>query len=176
MRKGNAQIRPRSRLPWLVYVLAAGTFPTGTTEYVVAGFLPNIASGLHVSDGFWSGTGASSRATGVLIFGLILANVVGVPVGTRTGQLAGWRGSLWALTALALAAAAVTRRILPSTDSRSHSASSVRAELAAVRNRSLWPALSAGARDIGEVPATYPFTSPLLTVNCGAIASRLERV
>jgi predicted MFS family arabinose efflux permease len=37
------------RLPFLVYVLPAGTFLMLTTEFVVAGLLPEIAGDLHVS-------------------------------------------------------------------------------------------------------------------------------
>jgi predicted MFS family arabinose efflux permease len=40
---------PAGRLPSVVYVLAAGTFLMLTTEFVVAGLLPEIAGDLHVS-------------------------------------------------------------------------------------------------------------------------------
>jgi predicted MFS family arabinose efflux permease len=41
---------PRTaRLPFVIYVLALGTFLMGTTEFVVAGLLPEIAGDLHVS-------------------------------------------------------------------------------------------------------------------------------
>lgn len=40
---------PATRLPFVVYVLALGTFLMGTTEFVVAGLLPEIASDLRVS-------------------------------------------------------------------------------------------------------------------------------
>ncbi|MGR7023282.1 MFS transporter [Geodermatophilus sp. URMC 62] len=40
---------PPVRLPFVVYVLAAGTFLMLTTEFVVAGLLPEIAGDLHVS-------------------------------------------------------------------------------------------------------------------------------
>jgi predicted MFS family arabinose efflux permease len=36
------------RLPRLVYVLAAGTFQMGTTEFMIAGLLPEITAGLDV--------------------------------------------------------------------------------------------------------------------------------
>jgi predicted MFS family arabinose efflux permease len=40
---------PTARLPFVVYVLAAGTFLLLTTEFVVAGLLPEIARDLEVS-------------------------------------------------------------------------------------------------------------------------------
>src|SRR4051812_30378561 len=39
----------RSRLPLVVWVLAAGTFLMGSTEFMVAGLLPEMAADLHVS-------------------------------------------------------------------------------------------------------------------------------
>src|SRR3954453_11902167 len=39
-----------NRLPRVVYILAAGTFLMGTTEFMIAGLLPDIAEGLHVSE------------------------------------------------------------------------------------------------------------------------------
>jgi predicted MFS family arabinose efflux permease len=41
--------RPSTRLPFVIYVLALGTFLMGTTEFVVAGLLPAIAGDLDVS-------------------------------------------------------------------------------------------------------------------------------
>ncbi|MFD9193791.1 hypothetical protein ACFWCA_37015 [Streptomyces phaeochromogenes] len=40
--------RPR-KLPFVVLVLSAGTFLMGTTEFVIAGLLPEIADDLNVS-------------------------------------------------------------------------------------------------------------------------------
>ncbi len=37
------------RLPFAVYLLAAGTFLMGTSEYVIAGLLPELADDFHVS-------------------------------------------------------------------------------------------------------------------------------
>ncbi|MDE9366865.1 hypothetical protein PZ938_14715 [Luteipulveratus sp. YIM 133132] len=40
---------PRTRLPLAVYVLALGTFCVGTSEFMLAGLLPQLADGLDVS-------------------------------------------------------------------------------------------------------------------------------
>jgi predicted MFS family arabinose efflux permease len=40
---------PTARMPLVVFVLAMGTFLLGTTEFVVAGILPEIASNMHVT-------------------------------------------------------------------------------------------------------------------------------
>ena len=59
-----------SRLPLVVYVLALGTFLMLTTEFVVAGILPEIASDL----------GVSLTQAGLLITVFALGMIVGSPV------------------------------------------------------------------------------------------------
>ena len=61
--------RAGSRLPLVVYVLAVGTFLMLTTEFVVAGLLPEIAGDLHVS---------VARA-GLLITVFAVGMIVGAP-------------------------------------------------------------------------------------------------
>jgi predicted MFS family arabinose efflux permease len=57
------------RLPLVVYVLAAGTFLMLTTEFVVAGLLPEIASDLRVS----------VAQAGLLITVFAVGMIVGAP-------------------------------------------------------------------------------------------------
>lgn len=180
------------KLPLVVWVLAAGTFLRGTTEFVIAGLLPEIAGDLGVgvspadllitafaigmivggpamalatlrpprrltlvaapavfalghvvaalSSSFtavlaarvvtalatgacWTvgfvivtaaaGSARATRAVGVMMDGLTLANVVGVPVGSFVGQYTGWRGLFWALAVLAGPAAVFVGRFVP---------------------------------------------------------------
>ncbi|MEU0782670.1 MFS transporter [Streptomyces sp. NPDC006173] len=61
--------RPPARLPLVVYVLALGTFLMGTTEFVVAGLLPQIADDLQVS----------VAQTGMLITVFAVGMIVGAP-------------------------------------------------------------------------------------------------
>ncbi|MFE9453453.1 MFS transporter [Streptomyces sp. NPDC006739] len=62
--------RPPARLPLVVYVLALATFLMGTTEFVVAGLLPEIATDVQVS---------VARA-GLLITVFAVGMVVGAPL------------------------------------------------------------------------------------------------
>lgn len=172
----------------MVWVLAVGTFLMGSTEFVVAGLLPEVGDDLGVSvsragllitafaagmiigppamaiatlrlprrltlvlalvvfavghvvaalsadfavvlvsrvvtalatGAFWcvatvvaagaAGPTATSRALGLLMGGLTVANVVGVPLGSWLGQVSDWRGPFWVLAALSAGAAAVVR-------------------------------------------------------------------
>ncbi|WP_259471741.1 hypothetical protein [Streptomyces shenzhenensis] len=53
-----------------------------------------------------------------MISGSALATVIGVPVGTWAGQTVGWRGTFWALAALAAAAALLISRFVPADTER----------------------------------------------------------
>ncbi|MGV9418205.1 MFS transporter [Streptomyces sp. NPDC003674] len=228
------------KLPFVVWVLAAGTFLMGTTEFVVAGLLPQIAGDLGTSvshagllitafaigmivggptmalatlrlprrltllsalavfalghvvaalsssftvvltarvvtalatGAFWAvgfvivtaaaGPARATRAVGVMMGGLTLANVVGVPVGSFVGQYIGWRGPFWALAVLAASAAVFVGRFIPAT--RHRAGVSVQAEVRALRQGRLWLALAAAVLIMGGVLAAYTYLTPLLT-------------
>ncbi|MFE3149468.1 MULTISPECIES: MFS transporter [unclassified Streptomyces] len=111
----------------LTLMLALGVFAighvvvgSGLTLLLVAYFATAIATGA-----FWAvanvaatraaGQAANAHALGLVGAGAMLANVVGVPLGTFAGQLMGWRGPFWALTALAAAAIVLIARTSPQT-------------------------------------------------------------
>ncbi|WP_406162800.1 MFS transporter [Streptomyces sp. NBC_01005] len=70
--RGSGQPRQASaaRLPLVVHVLALGTFLMGTTEFVVAGLLPEIADDLQVG----------VARTGLLITVFAVGMIVGAPL------------------------------------------------------------------------------------------------
>ncbi|AJF68989.1 MFS transporter [Streptomyces vietnamensis] len=241
------------KLPFVVWVLAAGTFLMGTTEFVIAGLLPEIASDLGVgvsragllitafaigmivggptmalttlrlsrrltlalalavfalghvvtvlsssftvvlaarvvtalaTGAFWAvgfviataaaGPARATRAVGVMMGGLTLANVVGVPIGSFVGQYTGWRGPFWALAVLAGLAAVLVGRFVPAAEQRAEI--SVRAEVRALRQGRLWLALAAAVLIMGGVLATYTYITPLLTDRAGIPAGAVPLV
>jgi predicted MFS family arabinose efflux permease len=70
--RAEERARPAASLPLVVYVLALGTFLMGTTEFVVAGLLPEIAGELQVS---------VARA-GLMITVFAVGMIVGAPLMT----------------------------------------------------------------------------------------------
>ncbi|MFF1711888.1 MFS transporter [Streptomyces sp. NPDC058268] len=233
-----------AKLPFVVWVLAAGTFLMGTTEFVIAGILPDIAPDLGASlshagllitafavgmivggptmalatlrlpqrrtlvlalavfaaghvvaaltssftvvlaarfvtalatGAFWAvgfviattaaGPANATRAVSVMMGGLTLANVIGVPAGSLVGHVTGWRGLFWALAALAALTAAAIGRFLPRTEQRTQV--SVRDEIRALRQDRLWLALASAVLIMGGVLAFYTYITPLLTDRAG---------
>ena len=53
------------------------------------------------------------RAVAVVLAGLTVSNIVGVPAGTAIGNLWGWRSTFWAMFALGIVAAAAAAALLP---------------------------------------------------------------
>ena len=108
-----------------------------------------------------AGPAASTRAMGVMVGGITLANIVGVPLGTATGQLSGWQAPFWMLAVLAVAAAVVVARQLPADTTRADT--SLRAEAAALRHPRLWLVYLAIALVQAGIMASYSYVAPLLT-------------
>ncbi len=246
--------RTRARLPLVTYVLAAGTFLMGTSEFVVAGLLPEVAHDYGVSvaqaglaitafalgmvvgtplmvlltlrlprrttlvlalavfavghviaaltdvfavllvarfltavatGAFWAvsslvaadtaGPGRSTRALAVVQSGAMLANVIGVPLGSFAGQAIGWRGPFWALAVLAAVAAVAVARLVPH-DAETHVVPRLGSELRALRSGRLWLVLLTCAFVTGGVLSVFSYISPLLTDRTGLPASAVPGV
>lgn len=108
-----------------------------------------------------AGPAASSRALGVMMSGVGLATVAGVPLGSALGQSIGWRGAFWTIAVLALLAAVVIGIVVPA--DHLDTPPSMRAELGALRDGRIWLLFAATALVSGAVMATFSFISPLLT-------------
>jgi predicted MFS family arabinose efflux permease len=235
----------KPRLPLVIYVLAGGTFLMGTTEFVIAGLLPELASAFGTTVGqaglaitvfavgmivgaptmalatlrlprrvtltaalvvfaighvvaaltdtfavlliarvvtavatgaFWgvgsaaaavaAGPASRSKALGLVLGGGMLANVLGVPLGSLIGQWIGWRGTFWALAVLAVLAAVGMARLVPA-DHGGNSHATFRGELRALRSARLWLVLATCAAINAGVLSVYGYIAPLITDRAG---------
>ncbi|MBQ0826202.1 Cmx/CmrA family chloramphenicol efflux MFS transporter [Streptomyces tagetis] len=105
---------------------------------------------------------ARARAMAVMIGGLSIANVLGVPAGAFLGEHLGWRSAFWAVglaSALALAGvvALIPRIPLPERPPR------LRGELAIYRDRQVWLSIGVTALAAGGVFCAFSYLAPLLT-------------
>ncbi|MFM2483349.1 MFS transporter [Celerinatantimonas sp. YJH-8] len=229
-----------SRLPVLIYWLTIGTFLMGTSEFIVAGLLPEISMDYHISTsqaglavtlfaigmiigaplvallslhiskrttlilslcifaighmlaaltthfdimlisrvisaiatgGFWgaaavvatqaAGASSSARAMGLVIGGGMLANVLGVPLGSFIGQLSGWRLSFWALAIIPIFLAFVIFKAIPK-PKEVQKESNLAQEFKGLLSARLWLVLAACVTINAGVLSVYSFISPLL--------------
>jgi DHA1 family inner membrane transport protein len=115
------------------------------------------------------GPGKRARGVALVLSGLTIANVVGVPSITWLGQLAGWRVAylavavIFVLTFLAIAAAVPWQAGDP--------AASIRRELGAFRRSQVWFAIAIGAIGFGGFFAMYSYIAPLATEVTGLQAA-----
>lgn len=237
------------RIPRGVYVLGAAIFVLGTTEFVIAGLLPEVAADFAVSipkagllisafaiamvvgaplltvltlrwprratllgalglfvvgqavgalagdyltlivarvitatatGGFWAVAGVvvvgmvdakhRARALSLLMGGLTVANVLGVPLGTLVGQQLGWRATFWIIGVAAALAALAVRAVLPSGRPDGARPVSVRAELRTFDNGRLWLNLATIAVFESAVMGTFSYLAPVVTDVAGLTA------
>jgi MFS transporter, DHA1 family, chloramphenicol resistance protein len=98
----------------------------------------------------------------VLLAGLTVSNVAGIPLGTLVGQQFGWRASFWAVGALA---ALGVVGVLTSVRNRAPGDAPPRlsAELVAFRNGRIWLAFGTTALYQASVVGLVSYIAPLLT-------------
>jgi predicted MFS family arabinose efflux permease len=235
----------RQRLPLIVWMLGVVTFVMGTTEMIVAGLLPQVASSLDVTIAqagllitvfalgmvigtpimaiatlrlprkatlilallvfaaahvvaastdafavvlvarfvaavatgtFWAigavvaaaaaGAEAGAKAMGIMVGGVTLATVLGVPLGTAAGQFLGWQGPFWALAVLAAACAVLLGKVLPG-GATADGGANLRAEFRRLRNTRLWSVYAATALIQAAFLGVYSYIAPQLTERAG---------
>ncbi|MGZ4450914.1 MAG: MFS transporter [Nocardioides sp.] len=105
--------------------------------------------------------GRKGRAVALVMLGLSVANVVGVPAATWLGQHLGWRSAYWAVGVLALVTVAMVLAFVPSVPGDPEATG--RRELAAFSKPQVWLTLLAGAVGFGGMFAVYSYISPTLT-------------
>lgn len=114
------------------------------------------------------------RAISMVMLGLSIANVVGVPFATWLGQQFGWR-SMFLLVGLVGAGTLVLIRVFVP-DLPVRAGASIRAELGALRRPQLWMTLLIGIVGFGGFFAVYSYISPIMTEVAGLSASLLPLV
>ena len=105
--------------------------------------------------------GRKGRAVAMVMLGLSVANVIGVPAATWLGQHLGWRAAFWAVTGLALLTAALVLAFVPSCPGDAEATG--RRELRAFREPQVWLTLLAGAVGFGGMFAVYSYIAPTVT-------------
>ncbi|MEV3985807.1 MFS transporter [Nonomuraea sp. NPDC049758] len=166
-------------MPRAVYVLAVGIFAMVTSEFAVGGLMPQMAGGLGVTVsqiGYLitafavaisvavqlSRPEVRGRALAVVLNGLMLGTLLGLPLSTLIGGQFGWRAAFWAVGVLTVLAALATTAGVPALG-RAGGDGDFRQEMAVFRNGRLWLALSTSTLIIGATFAAFSYLSPILT-------------
>ncbi|WP_435059313.1 Cmx/CmrA family chloramphenicol efflux MFS transporter [Streptomyces sp. bgisy060] len=134
-------------------------------------FASRVVSALACA-GFWAvgaavaiamvPVGARAKAMAVMIGGLSIANVLGVPAGAFLGEHLGWRSAFWAVgAASAIALVGVATRIphIPRPEAKPR----LRQELSIYRDRQVLLSITVTALAAGGVFCAFSYLAPLLT-------------
>ncbi|MFG2879725.1 Cmx/CmrA family chloramphenicol efflux MFS transporter [Streptomyces sp. NPDC048337] len=103
-----------------------------------------------------------ARAMAVMIGGLSIANVLGVPAGAFLGEHLGWRSAFWSVGAASAIALAGILALIPKIPLPAAKPSLGR-ELRIYRDRQVWLAIGITALAAGGVFCAFSYLSPLLT-------------
>ncbi|HLN79018.1 MAG TPA: MFS transporter [Nocardioidaceae bacterium] len=101
------------------------------------------------------------RAVSLVMLGLPVANVVGVPAATWMGQHLGWRSAYWAVTLLGALTMALIVLFVPATPPDPRATG--RRELRAFARPQVWLTLLVGAIGFGGMFAMYSYIAPTVT-------------
>ncbi|MFC0674979.1 MFS transporter [Brachybacterium hainanense] len=113
------------------------------------------------------------RAVAVVMNGLMLGTLLGLPLATFVGGQLGWRAAFWAISAITAAAAALTLALvrLPAAPADAAPAPALGSELAVLRRPQLLLALASSTLIIGATFSVFSFLTPILTDVTGLPAS-----
>ncbi|MWA10945.1 Cmx/CmrA family chloramphenicol efflux MFS transporter [Streptomyces sp. BA2] len=106
---------------------------------------------------------AKGRATSVLLGGVTLACVAGVPGGALLGQIWGWRSAFWAVALVSVPAVLAILRSVPAGTADTAGAGGARGELRSLRAPRLVVTLLLGALVNGATFCTFTYLSPVIT-------------
>jgi MFS transporter, DHA1 family, inner membrane transport protein len=147
---GNAASALASSYGLLALARVATGFPHGAFFGVASLVAASLAA-----------EGRKGRAVAMVMIGLSVANVVGVPAATWMGQHLGWRSAFWLVTGLSLLTAALVLAFVPACPADDQA--SGRRELRAFREPQVWLTLLAGAIGFGGMFAVYSYIAPTVT-------------
>ncbi|MEU0726094.1 Cmx/CmrA family chloramphenicol efflux MFS transporter [Streptomyces sp. NPDC006140] len=105
---------------------------------------------------------AKGRATSMLLGGVTLACVAGVPAGAVLGELWGWRTAFWAVALVSVPALAAVARSVPGGRAGGEPPA-LRGELRSLRSPRLVVTLLLGALVNGATFCTFTYLAPLVT-------------
>lgn len=174
------RIPNKQALLWLLAIYAvAQAMAASVSDYnvialarIVTGVAGSACFGVSVAIGMeLLGAASGGRAAGMVLAGLMLAPVIGLPAATLIDQQWGWRASFWLVVALTILCAVLIAWLTPA--SKPGQEVHLHAELSEFKNRHLWAAYTTSGLIIGATFAGFSYFAPILTQVTGFSASAI---
>ncbi|MBB4905035.1 DHA1 family chloramphenicol resistance protein-like MFS transporter [Actinophytocola algeriensis] len=154
--------RRRALVTFLVVFVAMHVVGAVTSDFTVLFGTRVVAAVANAGFLAVAMTVVGARGAAVLIGGVTLSCVVGVPAGALLGQFYGWRAAFWAVAALSLPALAFVVRAAPAEPAGVRDVD-VRREFRELRSRPLRRTLLLGALVNGATFATFAYLAVIAT-------------
>lgn len=126
----------------------------GIAESAFFGVAISIAVGMVNND-------KQGRAASIVLAGIMIASVVGLPMATQIDQSFGWRFSFWIVALLTLACTVIVMFSVPNSTRPMNM--SIKTELATLKNKNLWMAYCTSGLIIGATFSAFTFFAPIFT-------------
>jgi MFS transporter, DHA1 family, inner membrane transport protein len=159
----------RALLVALMLVFALGNFASaiapGYLSLNLLRFLTGMPHGTYFGVAALAAAGLSppglrARSVGMVMLGLTVATLVGVPLAAWLGQHFGWRAAFVLVGFIALLAALLVRRELP--EMAAPAGSSPLRELGALKNKQVWLTLGISAIGFGGLFSVFSYVKPTM--------------
>lgn len=162
---------PRTALMALFVIFLAGNVLAATSTGYGTMMAARIITGI-ASQAFF-GVGISmcaqltrpeirGRAIAVVMNGLMLGTLLGLPVSTLVGERFGWRAAFWTIALITVVAAGSTLLGVPRIE-RAKSGGGLRQEIGVFRKPRMWLVLSSSTLIIGATFSAFSYFNPILT-------------
>jgi DHA1 family inner membrane transport protein len=110
-------------------------------------------------------------AVALVLAGLTVSGIVGVPAGTAIGNVWGWRATFWAMTGLGLLATAAVAALVPATGALLAPPAGLRREIGVLGRQQVWTSLIVMLMLMLGQFVPYTYITPMLTEVTGIAAS-----
>nr|WP_167150436.1 MFS transporter [Lysinibacter cavernae] len=171
----GARLPRKTLLLWLLGAFALSTVATAVLPsfglVLAARFIAGLPHGAYF--GIASlvaasllGMGRRGRAVSLVMLGLTISNVIGVPLITFVGQSLGWRVAYLVVALIFALTFVAVWCVVPKMEG--DPGATVRRELKVFGNSQVWLAMLIGAIGFGGFFAVYTYVSPLTTEVTGA--------
>ncbi|WP_235928971.1 MFS transporter [Marisediminicola senii] len=148
-----------------IATVASALLPTFETV-LAARFIAGLPHGAYFGiaslvAGQLMGPGNRGKGIALVLSGLTIANVIGVPSITWLGQVAGWRAAYLVVAAIFAATFVAIALVVPLI--AGDPSASVKRELSAFRRPQVWIAIGLGSIGFGGFFAVYAYIAPVVT-------------
>jgi DHA1 family inner membrane transport protein len=143
-------------------LLVASRFFAGLPHGAYFGVASLVAASLAPAE-------RKGRAVSLVMLGLAVANIIGVPAATYLGQHVGWRSAYWSVTGIVAVTSVLILFFVPACEGDPEATG--RRELTAFTRPQVWLTLLVGAIGFGGMFAVYSYIAPTITEVGGLPAS-----